>query len=120
MQTSRVVPVILVPLLAALTTGCSEPAPTLIPASNLDAGNTLFAAGDPAAALAHYRAAAESEPTSAAAWFGVYMASASLGDTAAAAAALRTATELEPGLGVSGYAHDRSGRAGLPREEEQP
>jgi tetratricopeptide (TPR) repeat protein len=67
--------------------------------SEIESGNALFADGDYAGALAHYRAAAEADTANAAAWFGVHMAGGALGDSALAAAALARVHRLVPDAG---------------------
>lgn len=82
-------------------------------AAQLDSGNTAYRAKDYAGALAHYRTATETEPRSAAGWFGVYMAQSALGNKAAADSALAHAQRLDPGMAG---AHPTSGGtdSGLP------
>jgi tetratricopeptide (TPR) repeat protein len=62
----------------------------------LDSGNVAYRRGEMDAALAHYRAAAEREPGTAAAWYGIYMVQRSRGDAAAAQEALRRADAAAP------------------------
>ena len=67
--------------------------------AQLDSGNAAYRAKDYTGALAHYRAAVESQPRSPAAWFGVYMAQTALGNKAAADSAMNQARTLDPGMG---------------------
>jgi hypothetical protein len=86
--------------------GCDRSPPatqSATPGSELAGGNTLYAAGDYAGALAHYRAAAEADTANAAAWFGVHMAGGALGDSALAAAALARAHRLAPEAGFMAH-----------------
>jgi tetratricopeptide (TPR) repeat protein len=62
----------------------------------LDSGNVAYRRGDMDAALAHYRAAADRRPETAAAWYGIYMVQQSRGDAAAAQEALRRADAAAP------------------------
>ncbi len=66
----------------------------------LDSGNAAMRANDPSGALEHYRRAASVEESSAAAWFGVYMASDALGLEDEAEAALERARALAPGASL--------------------
>jgi tetratricopeptide (TPR) repeat protein len=105
-HTSKIVGLILL----AVLTGCgaagsasSEP-PTLN--ARVDSGNHLYALGDHAAALEHYRAAVAEDETDPAAWFGVYMASRALDDAETAAAALARVQQLVPDAALSDHPHE--------------
>ena len=63
----------------------------------LDHGNAAVREGRHESALEHYRRGVEIDPTSAAAWFGVYMSERALGNEEAAAEALENARSLAPG-----------------------
>jgi Tfp pilus assembly protein PilF len=96
-------------VLPLLSAGCGpsgpSPASDAIVTEHLDRGNGLYGAGDAAGARAEYRAALEADATSAAAWFGVYMASTLLGDDAAAEEALGHVNRLAPDAGWQGHPH---------------
>ncbi len=112
----------------------SAAAPAAAPgaaAAQLDSGNTAYRAKDYAGALAHYRAATEGEPRSAAGWFGVYMAQSALGNKPAADSALTQAQRLDPGMAgahqTGGSAdtglppgHPRMGPSGMPPGHPSP
>lgn len=82
--------------------------------AQIDSGNARFAAGDHAAALTHYRAAATADGANPAAWFGVYMASRATGDTVAAAEALLQVQQLVPDAAVFAHPHDPTATAPHP------
>jgi tetratricopeptide (TPR) repeat protein len=75
--------------------------------AHLDGGNARFAAGDHEGALARYRAAAESDSTNAAAWYGIHMAGTALGDSALADQALARVRQLAPDAGPLDQHHPR-------------
>jgi Tfp pilus assembly protein PilF len=89
--------------------GCAPRAPTpvdeAVVSEHLDRGNELYGAGDATAARAEYRAALAADSTSAAAWFGIYMASTALGDDVAAEEALGHVSRLAPDAGWQGHPH---------------
>jgi Flp pilus assembly protein TadD len=64
--------------------------------AQLDSGNAAVRGGAHAVAVTHYRRAVEIDPTSAAAWFGIYMGELALGNDDAAADALEQARSLAP------------------------
>ena len=66
----------------------------------LDSGNVAMRADDPAAAVEFYRRALDIDESSAAAWFGIYMASDALGREDEAAEALERARDLAPGASL--------------------
>jgi tetratricopeptide (TPR) repeat protein len=63
-------------------------------APQVDSGNAAFSAQDYAAALRHYRRAAELGPQVSAAWFGIYAAEHTRGNLTAADSAMQRAREL--------------------------
>jgi tetratricopeptide (TPR) repeat protein len=62
----------------------------------LDSGNAAIRADDPSKAEDYYRRALEIDTSSAAAWFGIYMASQALGREGEAREALERARDLAP------------------------
>ena len=66
----------------------------------LDSGNVAIRADEPAAAVEFYRRALDIDASSAAAWFGIYMASEALGRGDEAAEALDRARDLAPGASL--------------------
>jgi len=79
------------------TAGRDLPAAAL---AQLDSGNAAFRAGEPEAALAHYRRVIEIVPDDATGWFGIYMAQEALGNTAAADSAIAEARRRNPGASL--------------------
>jgi len=63
-------------------------------APQVDSGNAAISAQDYAAALRHYRRAAELGPQVSAAWFGIYAAEHARGNITAADSAILRAREL--------------------------
>src|SRR5688500_18057599 len=63
-------------------------------APQVDSGNAAFSAQDYAAALRHYRLAAELGPEVSAAWFGIYVAEHARGNFTGADSAMQRAREL--------------------------
>lgn len=98
--------VLLVSVLGCGTGHADERTP---PATELDSGNLRYSAGDHAAALDHYRAAASADGSNAAAWFGIYMASLALGDTSGAAEALLQVERIVPDAAWREHPHDVRG-----------
>lgn len=79
--------------------------------SDLDRGNAEFRAGRYDVALAHYRAAAREAPTSAAPYFGVYMAARKVGNTQLADSAQ---AEIAKRIDTSSVPRDSATRASHP------
>jgi Tfp pilus assembly protein PilF len=94
-------------LLAAAGCAPRGPAPVDDAVVNeyLARGNERYGEGDASGARTEYRAALEADSTSAAAWFGIYMASAALCDDAAAEEALGHVRRLAPDAGWQGHPH---------------
>ncbi len=84
-------------------------------AAQLDSGNAAFKVKEYRGALAHYRAAADRQPSLAAAWFGVYMAEKALGNAAGADSAMRRVQALAPGtMGAHPANADSTAAGALP------
>jgi tetratricopeptide (TPR) repeat protein len=71
--------------------------------AHIDDGNAAYRARDYEAALVHYQAAAEKDPSQPTAWFGVAMAASALGDEERAEQARQRVQQLDPDLGASSH-----------------
>jgi len=68
--------------------------------AQLDSGNASYRDRDYNAALGHYQQVVDKAPTTAAGWFGIYMAQRALGDSARADSAMERARSLAPGASL--------------------
>jgi Tfp pilus assembly protein PilF len=89
----------------SLGDGLADAGPGLGPELQLqiDSGNAAYRAQDYAAALRHYREAAQRDPSEPTAWFGVSMAAGALGDEALSDSARLRLHRLAPELSTAGH-----------------